>query len=118
MPPTSLPADAVMKPGPRRPMSSRTVRQIRDRCRRASLAVPSLRASAGGGALDTLAGWAREAWQSARHLLGQDLVDRVVDRHDAEHAPLIVQHGAGEEVVAGDHGGDISGARVGSHADD
>src|ERR1700729_3981570 len=103
MPPTSLPADAVMNPGPRRPAMSRTVRQTRDRCRRASLAGPSLRASAGGGALDTLARWAREAWKSARHLLGQDRIDRVVDGHDAEHASLIVEHGAREEVVAGDH---------------
>jgi hypothetical protein len=34
-----------------------------------------------------------EAWERIRDLVGNDRVDRVVDRDDSEHAAFVVEYG-------------------------
>src|SRR5271166_7192281 len=115
MPPTSLPAEAVMKPGPSRPMTSSALRTKRERRPSAGRSTtPSCSACCNGSLLVV----ARETRQRVCELLGKDRVDRVVDRDDAENAVFFVDDRNGQQVVARDRRGDLLRADVGRDADD
>src|SRR5258708_35463023 len=102
MPPTSVPADEVMKPGPSTDSRSRSERQkfrLRNSARGTGLAF-NLRATCTSRRCD--------AGKFLREVLRHDRIDCVVDGDDAQHVACGVNDGNGEQIVTRDGCGDVA----------
>ena len=108
MPPASLPAIPAMRPGPMTARKASRPRRPRNRPRRRRNSsalnrseAPQVEPHASGQLRDD--GRSDPAPPAGR----QDRVDGVVHGDDADEPPLGVDHRDGQQVVAGDHAGDL-----------